>query len=62
MKCDACAASVVAALRRVVGASDAVVSYASKTAVIAADAPVDTQDLVRAVESAGPYRVRGLGA
>jgi copper chaperone CopZ len=58
MKCDACAANVVAAIRRVVGANDAIASYASKTAVVVVDTSINLQELITAIESAGPYLVR----
>lgn len=58
MTCDHCAVGITKALTKVSGVRDAVVSYASKTAVVDVDPEIHVDDLVRAVASAGRYTAR----
>jgi mercuric reductase len=58
MTCDQCAVSITKALKKVEGVKDAIVSYASKAAVVDVEPRAKAHELVEAVSSAGRYSAR----
>lgn len=58
MTCDHCAVEITKALKKLERVSGAVVSFASKTAVVAVEPTVGADSLVLAVAAAGPYTAR----
>lgn len=60
MTCELCAVAVEKVLESTEGVKEAKASYEDRTAVVIAGDEVSENDLLRAVEKAGPYTVEVL--